>query len=108
MHVKDFQFDLPESLIASYPLPQRSASRLLCLEGNNGALTHRVFTDVLDLINPNDLVVFNNTRVIPARLFGEKASGGKIEVLVERVLDEHRVLAHVRSSRSPKRGAELF
>ncbi|MDP2523296.1 tRNA preQ1(34) S-adenosylmethionine ribosyltransferase-isomerase QueA [Neptunomonas phycophila] len=108
MHVKDFQFELPESLIASYPLPERSASRLLCLEGNTGELTHRVFTDVLDLINPNDLVVFNNTRVIPARLFGEKASGGKIEVLVERVLDEHRVLAHVRSSRSPKEGAELF
>jgi S-adenosylmethionine:tRNA ribosyltransferase-isomerase len=108
MLVKDFSFELPEELIASYPLEQRSASRLLCLEGNSGELTHRHFSDVLELLTPNDLVVFNNTRVIPARLFGEKSSGGKVEVLVERVLDQHRVLAHVRSSRSPKPGAVLL
>jgi S-adenosylmethionine:tRNA ribosyltransferase-isomerase len=108
MQVKDFYFELPEELIASYPLEQRSASRLLCLEGNSGELAHRHFSDVLDLLHPGDLVVFNNTRVIPARLFGEKATGGKIEVLVERILDQHRVLAHVRSSRSPKPGALLF
>ncbi len=108
MQVKDFHFELPEELIASFPLEQRSASRLLCLDGDSGELSHRGFTDILDLLNPGDLMVFNNTRVIPARLFGEKATGGKIEALIERVLDQHRVLAHVRSSRSPKPGAELL
>lgn len=108
MQVKDFHFDLPEELIASYPLAQRTASRLLCMDGNTGELAHRHFSDVLELLTPDDLVVFNNTRVIPARLFGEKASGGKVEVLVERVLDQHRVLAHVRSSRSPKPGTVLI
>jgi len=108
MQVKDFHFELPEELIASFPLEQRSASRLLCLDGDSGELAHRGFTDILDLLNPGDLMVFNNTRVIPARLFGEKATGGKIEALIERVLDQHRVLAHVRSSRSPKPGAELL
>lgn len=105
MQVKDFHFDLPEELIASYPLAQRSASRLLCLDGNSGALQHSQFTDVLELLQPGDLMVFNNTRVIPARMFGEKATGGKLEILVERMLDQHRVLAHVRSSRSPKPGS---
>lgn len=105
MQVKDFHFDLPEELIASYPLAQRSASRLLCLDGNSGALKHSQFTDVLELLQPGDLMVFNNTRVIPARMFGEKATGGKLEILVERMLDQHRVLAHVRSSRSPKPGS---
>lgn len=108
MQVKDFHFELPNELIASFPLAERSASRLLCLDGNTGELQHKKFSDVLDFLQEGDLVVFNNTRVIPARLFGEKASGGKVEMLVERVLDQHRVLAHVRSSRSPKPGAELI
>ena len=72
------------------------------------ALTHGVFTDLLDKLEAGDLLVFNNTRVIPARMFGRKVSGGKIEVLVERVLDDHRVLAHVRASKAPKPGAELL
>ncbi|PVZ87368.1 tRNA preQ1(34) S-adenosylmethionine ribosyltransferase-isomerase QueA [Serratia sp. S1B] len=108
MRVADFSFDLPESLIARYPQPERSACRLLQLDGPSGALTHGVFTDLLDILQAGDLLVFNNTRVIPARLFGRKVSGGKLEVLVERVLDSHRVLAHVRSSKSPKPGAELL
>lgn len=108
MQVKDFHFDLPEELIASFPLEQRSASRLLSVDGNSGELTHGVFTDVLDKINPGDLMIFNDTRVIPARLFGQKESGGKVEVLVERVLDDKRALTHVRSSRSPKAGAKLI
>lgn len=108
MQVKDFYFDLPDELIASYPLPERTASRLLCLDGTCGKLEHRTFSDLPDLLNPEDLVVFNNTRVIPARLFGEKATGGKVEVLVERVLDTQRVLAHVRASRAPKPGAQLL
>lgn len=108
MRLSDFSFELPESLIAHYPQAQRSACRLLSLDGPTGALTHGVFTDLLDKLNPGDLLVFNNTRVIPARLFGRKASGGKIELLVERMLDDNRVLAHIRASKSPKPGAELL
>lgn len=107
MQVKDFHFDLPDELIARYPLDKRSDSRLLCVDGDSGAQQHRRFYEVLDLLEPGDLVVFNNTRVIPARMFGQKASGGKIEVLVERLIDERSALAHIRSSRSPKPGAEL-
>ena len=76
MRVTDFAFELPESLIAHYPMPERSSCRLLSLDGPTGALTHGTFTDILDKLNPGDLLVFNNTRVIPARLFGRKASGG--------------------------------
>jgi len=108
MRVSDFHFDLPESLIARYPLAERRASRLLVLDGKSGELAHRRFTDLLDHLRPGDLMVFNDTRVIPARLFGQKASGGKLEILVERVLDEYRVLAHVRSSKSPKPGTEIL
>ncbi|AUX74462.1 tRNA preQ1(34) S-adenosylmethionine ribosyltransferase-isomerase QueA [Erwinia pyrifoliae] len=108
MRVADFTFKLPESLIAHYPQTQRSGCRLLSLNGPDGALTHGVFTDLLHKLNPGDLLVFNNTRVIPARIFGRKVSGGKIEVLVERMLDEKRVLAHVRSSKAPRPGSELL
>ncbi|MEI7366041.1 tRNA preQ1(34) S-adenosylmethionine ribosyltransferase-isomerase QueA [Pectobacterium sp. 1950-15] len=108
MRVADFSFELPESLIAHYPQAERSGCRLLSLDGPTGDLTHGVFTDLLDKLNPGDLLVFNNTRVIPARLFGRKASGGKLEVLVERVLDDHRVLAHVRASKAPKPGTALL
>ena len=108
MRVADFSFELPESLIAHYPVPERSSCRLLSLDGPTGALTHGTFTDLLDKLNPGDLLVFNNTRVIPARLFGRKASGGKIEVLVERMLDDKRILAHIRASKAPKPGAELL
>jgi len=107
MQVKDFDFELPEELIASFPLEERSSSRLLCLDGNTGETRHQIFRDVLDMVEPGDLMIFNNTRVIPARLFGQKESGGKVEVLVERVLDEKRALTHIRSSRSPKPGAKL-
>ena len=88
MKVSDFSFKLPESLIARYPKAERSGSRLLSLDGISGEIKHLQFPDVIDLINKDDLLVFNDTRVIPARLFGEKETGGKIEVLVERVLDE--------------------
>ena len=108
MRVADFSFELPESLIARYPQAQRSGCRLLSLDGPSGDLTHGVFTDLLETLEAGDLLVFNNTRVIPARMFGRKVSGGKIEVLVERVLDDHRVLAHVRASKAPKPGAELL
>ncbi|CAI2478380.1 S-adenosylmethionine:tRNA ribosyltransferase-isomerase [Serratia proteamaculans] len=108
MRVADFSFELPESLIAHYPQPERSACRLLQLDGPSGELKHGVFTDLLDNLEAGDLLVFNNTRVIPARMFGRKVSGGKIEVLVERVLDDHRVLAHVRASKAPKPGTDLL
>ncbi|CAI1497979.1 S-adenosylmethionine:tRNA ribosyltransferase-isomerase [Serratia grimesii] len=108
MRVADFSFELPESLIAHYPQPERSGCRLLQLDGPSGELKHGVFTDLLDNLEAGDLLVFNNTRVIPARMFGRKISGGKIEVLVERVLDDHRVLAHVRASKAPKPGTDLL
>ncbi|MCJ8168721.1 tRNA preQ1(34) S-adenosylmethionine ribosyltransferase-isomerase QueA [Atopomonas sediminilitoris] len=108
MRVSDFRFDLPADLIAHYPLAERRGSRLLVLEGASGALAHRQFADVLEYLRPGDLMVFNNTRVIPARVFGRKASGGKVEVLVERVTGERTVLAHVRASKSPKPGSQLL
>jgi S-adenosylmethionine:tRNA ribosyltransferase-isomerase len=104
----DFQFELPDSLIAQYPCAQRNASRLLNLNGDDGVLSDLQFIDFASLLRADDLLVFNNTRVIPARLLGQKDSGGKIEVLVERVLDEHRVLAHIRSSKSPGTGRHLL
>ena len=108
MRVADFSFDLPEELIARYPKANRSASRLMTLNGNNGVLNDETFIDLINHVNAGDLLVFNNTRVIPARMFGQKASGGKLEVLVERLLDEHRVLAHIRCSKSPKPGSEIL
>lgn len=107
MLVTDFHFDLPDELIARYPTEDRTASRLLKLNGATGQLKDQHFPDLIDDIHEGDLLIFNNTRVIPARLYGRKASGGKLEVLVERVLDEHRCLAHVRASKAPKEGAEL-
>lgn len=108
MRVADFSFDLPDELIARFPKQDRTSSRLLSLDGPSGVVEHKVFSNLLELVNENDLLVFNNTRVIPARMFGQKASGGKVEVLVERVLDEHRVLAHVRASKSLKPGNEVI
>ena len=108
MKLTDFQFDLPTELIAQFPPSERTASRLLLLNGDSGAVNDHAFPDLLDLLRPDDLLVFNNTKVIPARLLGQKDSGGKLEVLVERVLDEHRVLAHIRSSKSPKAGRHLL
>ncbi|MGF1908860.1 tRNA preQ1(34) S-adenosylmethionine ribosyltransferase-isomerase QueA [Vibrio kasasachensis] len=108
MQVSDFHFDLPDELIARYPQPERTSSRLLQLNGNSGELADGRFTDVLNHIEAGDLVVFNNTRVIPARMFGRKESGGKLEVLVERMLDDKSILAHVRCSKSPKPGSTII
>ncbi|AYF32822.1 MULTISPECIES: tRNA preQ1(34) S-adenosylmethionine ribosyltransferase-isomerase QueA [Halomonadaceae] len=108
MQRADFHFELPDELIARYPSEQRSDCRLLCVDGQSGALEHRRFPDLFELLEPGDLLVFNDTRVIPARLHGHKASGGKVEMLLERPLDSHRGLAHIRSSKSPKPGTELI
>ncbi len=104
----EFSYDLPPELIASYPLEQRSASRLLCLDGRNGALEHRVFSDLPQLLEAGDLLVFNDTRVIPARLWGAKSSGGRVEILLERITSEQTALAHIRSSKSPKPGTVIY
>lgn len=107
MKRSDFTFDLPEHLIAQAPLPGRSQSRLLVV-GSSGRPARDSTFDQLDrLCHPGDLMVFNDTRVIPARLLGAKATGGKVECLVERVLDSHTVLAHVRASKSPGEGSRL-
>jgi len=108
MQLTDFQFELPSELIAQFPSKHRTESRLLSLEGETGLLDDQQFVDLPKFLQPNDLLVFNNTKVIPARLLGQKDSGGKVEVLVERVLDQHRVLAHVRSSKSPGVGRHLL
>ena len=105
MKKSDFTYQLPDSLIAQKPLAERDASRLLCMDKNSGHLTDRQFIDFIDLINDNDLLVFNDTKVIPARMYGKKQSGGKIEILIERLLDDHHALAHVKASKSPKAGA---
>ena len=104
----DFNYQLPAELIAQCPLKLRSASRLLCLDRQSGDLSDRKFNDLPSLLNPGDLLVFNNTEVIPARLFGRKASGGRIEILVERLLNKQECLAQVRASKSPKPGGKLL
>jgi S-adenosylmethionine:tRNA ribosyltransferase-isomerase len=104
MKKSDFSYQLPEELIAQKPLPERHASRLLCLNKNTGQIADKQFTDFIGLIDEGDLLVFNDTKVIPARLFGTKISGGKVEILIERVLDDHHAIAHVRTSKSLKEG----
>ena len=104
----DFAFDLPEELIAQQPLPERSASRLLEVDGQSGEITHRVFTDLPALLAPGDLLIFNNTRVLPARLYAQKQTGGKAEILIERLLGDGDALAHVRASKSPREGMLLI
>ena len=107
MRTIDFDFFLPDELIAQFPAKQRRDSRLLHLDGNTGNLSDQQFTDLPSWLQPGDLLIFNDTRVIKARLHGEKASGGKVEVLVERILNPFEALAHVRSSRSPKPGSRI-
>jgi len=103
----DFHYDLPEDLIAQAPLAERSASRLLTLDGASGALADRQFLDLPELIRPGDLLIFNDTRVIPARLFAVKESGGKVEVLLERPMSDARALVHARASKALRPGMVL-
>ena len=106
MRRQDFSFDLPDELIARYPLAERPASRLMVVAGDEPR--HGQFRDLLTLLEAGDLLVFNDTRVIPARLFGTKASGGQVEVLIERVCGEHQAQAHIRASKAPKPGTKLL
>ncbi len=103
--LSDFDFELPPELIAQVPLPQRSASRLLHVEPQQ--LADRAFAEIVDLLMPGDLLVFNDTKVLKARFYGVKATGGKVEALVERVLDTRTVLAQVRASKSPPAGSTI-
>ncbi|NOT81259.1 MAG: S-adenosylmethionine:tRNA ribosyltransferase-isomerase, partial [Gallionella sp.] len=106
MRTDEFNFELPGHLIAQHPLALRGASRLLHV--HDGGLADARFVDFLAQVNANDVLVLNDTRVIKARLFGVKQSGGQIEVLIERVLDDHEVLAQVRASKSPKAESRLL
>ena len=108
MRTTEFDFLLPEELIAQFPTKERSASRLLRLNGNNGLISDERFIDICQFIDAGDLLIFNNTKVIKARLAGQKESGGAIEALIERIIDEHHVLAHIRASKSPKPGTRLI
>ena len=103
----DFDYQLPASLIAQYPAIERTASRLLHLD-RAGQMKDRQFSDIVDLLKPNDLLVFNDTKVIKARLFGVKDTGGRVEMLVERILGVHEALAHVKASKSPKPSSKIF
>lgn len=105
MDVSLFDFDLPDELIARRPTVERRASRLLSL--THEGISHGHFVDLLKQLTPKDLLVFNDTRVMAARLYGQKETGGKIEILVERVINSTELLCHMRSSKSPKPGAKL-
>ncbi|MBC7896795.1 MAG: S-adenosylmethionine:tRNA ribosyltransferase-isomerase, partial [Cytophagaceae bacterium] len=107
MHLSDFDYDLPPELIAQHAAAERTASRLLHLDGRTGALTDRGFQDIVGLLDAGDVLVVNDTRVIKARLHGRKDSGGEVEVLVERVLDAHRALVQARASKPLKAGRRL-
>ena len=103
--LSDFDFHLPESLIAQHPAAERSASRLL--DGRGTQPIDRIFKDLPSLLEPGDLLVFNDTQVVKARLFGEKPTGGKLELLVERVLTDHEVVSHMKVSKKPPVGTVL-
>ncbi|HET7650096.1 MAG TPA: tRNA preQ1(34) S-adenosylmethionine ribosyltransferase-isomerase QueA [Gammaproteobacteria bacterium] len=107
MQRRDFHYDLPPELIAQHPLPERTASRLLCLDGASGAFQDRQFRDLPSLLRADDLLVFNDTRVIPARLYGRKESGGAVEFLVERMLDAHTALVQARASKPLRAGMKI-
>ncbi len=108
MKLSDFHFELPESLVAQFPPEQRGDSRLLCLDGNTGDIVDDHFSSFIDKIRDNDILVFNNTKVMPARLYGQKQTGGKVEILIERLLDDSTALAHVRASKSPRPGSQIL
>lgn len=104
--LRDFDFELPTELIAQHPAAERSASRLL--DGSSGTAVDRIFHQLPTLLNAGDLLVFNDTKVVKARIFGEKASGGKLELLIERVLPGHQVVAHMKVSKKPLVGGKMY
>ena len=107
MKKSDFHYELPPELIAQTPLPQRSASRLLVVDVPAQRFADRRFTDLVDYLHPGDLLVFNDTRVLPARLYGHKQTGGAVEILIERVTGAHEALAQLGVSKKPKPGSRI-
>lgn len=107
MKTSDFSYELPEELIAQYPLADRDSSRLLCLS-SSGEITDNAFKNISDYLNPGDLIVLNDTRVMPARLFARKETGGKVEIMLERIRDDKTLLVQLRASKSPKPGSKLL
>jgi S-adenosylmethionine:tRNA ribosyltransferase-isomerase len=108
LKLSDFQFDLPPELIAQQPLYSRSDSRMLCVSRQRGELSDRNFRDLPELLREGDLLVFNNTKVIPARLFGRKETGGKVEVMLERMIDDQQCIAQLRVSKTLKPGGKIL
>lgn len=108
MHLSNFTYSLPKRLIAQYPPKRRGESRLLSLDGDSGSVKDRQFIELPELLSAGDLLIFNNTKVMPARLQGVKDSGGKVEILIERFLDQHRALAHVRANKPLQTGCRLM
>ncbi|WP_419418852.1 tRNA preQ1(34) S-adenosylmethionine ribosyltransferase-isomerase QueA [Legionella sp. D16C41] len=108
MNKQDFYFDLPEELIAQHPLENRRDSRLLYYKRQEDTYQHSQFNQLPDLLEPGDLLVMNDTRVIPARFFGVKETGGRVEFLIERIQDDHHFLAHIKASKAPRAGMLIF
>ncbi|MBL4660074.1 MAG: tRNA preQ1(34) S-adenosylmethionine ribosyltransferase-isomerase QueA [Alcanivoracaceae bacterium] len=108
MKKSDFHFDLPKRLIAQHPTQKRTQSRLLALDKITGKTKDLHFPDILQFLNSGDLLVFNNTKVIPARLFGKKSTGGKVEVFIERLLDDKSAIAFLKTSKTPKLGMPIY
>lgn len=104
----DFNFDLPLELIANFPASDRTSCRMLCLDGNSGALSDHTFIDLKQFLQPGDLLVFNDTRVIPARMYGHKSTGGKCEFLIERILSPTQALSHIKASKAPRTGTVIY
>lgn len=107
MKTQDFDFRLPPELIAQFPPEVRRASRLLTVDGRDGRLRDRLFSALAELMSPQDLMVFNDTRVIKARILGTKDTGGQVEMLLERVLDEKHAISQIRASKAPKPGSRI-
>ena len=106
MKTKDFNYHLPDELIAHFPIENRSESRLLV--SMNNVLQHKVFKDITSYFKKGDLLVLNNTSVIPARLYGKKESGGSVEIMLERIMENNKALVQIKSGRSPRIGSSIF
>ncbi|MCW5589848.1 MAG: tRNA preQ1(34) S-adenosylmethionine ribosyltransferase-isomerase QueA [Legionellales bacterium] len=108
MQLSDFNFELPEEYIAQYPLPERTHSRLLCVAPQQGRFSHHIFKDIVDLLHPGDLLIVNNTRVLPARLYGKKSTGGQVEILLERIMHDNQAMVMIKASKSLQKDAQII
>ena len=108
MNIELYNYNLPEHLIAKHPSKTRTSSRMLCLNKNNNSIEHKEFSNLVDYLEPNDLLVLNNSKVIKARIFGKKSTGGKVELLIERIISKTDAIAHIKANKSPKPGDIIF